>query len=75
MVDANTPVTGRTALLYEVSVYDHEAGEWVVSQAFSRAETMCADALLQSAVDAGHDDIRLRIHCTGSVEEDLARRS
>jgi len=73
MIDPNTPVTGRTALLYEVSVYDHEAREWVVSQAFGRLEAMSTDVVLQSVIDAGHDDIRLLIHCTGSADEGAGR--
>ena len=75
MIDANTAQTGRTALLYEVSVYDHEADAWLVSQAFSRAEALNTDAILQSAIDAGHDDIRLLVHCTGSAEEGLGHSS
>jgi hypothetical protein len=75
MIDANTAQTGRTALLYEVSVCDHEADDWVVSQAFSRAEALNTDAILQSAIDAGHDDIRLLVHCTGSTEEGIGHGS
>lgn len=68
MIHPNTPVTGRTTLLYQVSVYDHEAGQWVVSHAFSRVEEMSTDVVLQAVIDAGHDDIRLLIHCTGCVD-------
>ena len=75
MIDANTAQTGRTALLYELSVYDHEMHEWVVSRAFSRAEALNTDAILQSVIDAGHDDIKLLIHCTGSAEEGIGHGS
>jgi hypothetical protein len=56
-------------LLCEVSVYDHEAQRWVVFRPFERARDVAADPLLQSVIDAGHDDVRLLIHLTGSIDE------
>ena len=69
MLDPNTPVTGRTALFVEVEVRDNEAGIWSVWSSTDGLPSVDVDGLLQRAVDAGFDDVRAAVHCTGSVDE------
>ncbi len=69
MISSNTAVTGRTSLFHEVSIYDHEEDQWVVWLPCERACEVSADVLLQSAIDAGHDDIRLLVHVSGATGE------
>lgn len=69
MIGPSTNVTGRTRLFASVEAFDHERTTWVTSSSLADAAELSADALLQTAIDAGYDDIRLVLHVTGSPEE------
>jgi hypothetical protein len=71
VIDPNTAVTGRTTLFSSVMVFDHEREEWTTWLPVDQLRQASADALVQGAVDAGHDDIRLVLHVSGSREESL----
>lgn len=66
MIDSNTDVTGRTTLFTLVEVFDHEYETWATWVPLDAAAEVKADTLLQGAIDAGHDDIRLVLHVSGS---------
>jgi hypothetical protein len=69
MIDPATDMTGRTRLFASVEAFDHELQEWADWAFLDDAARMDADSLLQDAIDAGHDDIRLLLHVTGAREE------
>lgn len=69
MLDPNTPITGRTALFVEVEVHDHEVGTWTAWRTTERFRGVDVNVLLQQAIDAGFDDVRARVHNTGSLNE------
>ena len=69
MLDANTPITGRTALFVEVEVRDHEVGTWSLWSSTDRSQSEDVNVLLQRAIDAGFDDVRASVHNTGSLDD------
>ena len=69
MVSPNTAATGRTALFVEIEVCDHDVGGWTTWRPADRFECVDVDGLLQQAIDAGFDDVRVGIHSTGSADE------
>jgi hypothetical protein len=69
MLDPNTPITGRTTLFVEVDVRDHEVGEWTAWRSTDALPSVDVEVLLQAAIDAGFDDVRARVHNTGSSGE------
>lgn len=50
-----------------VEVLDHERGEWTSWLPVDARGAAGADDLVQDAVDAGWDDVRLVVHVTGGV--------
>jgi len=65
VIDPHTGATGRTRLFASVEVLDHEYDEWATWAFVDDAAQVNVEALLQDAVDAGHDDIRLVLHVAG----------
>jgi hypothetical protein len=71
VVNPNSAVTGRSSIYAEVSWFDHEEAAWIPCSNTERTREFNADGLLQAAINAGHDDVRLLMHITGSVERPL----
>ena len=69
MLNPNTPSTGRTPLFVEVDVIDHEAGAWSFWSSTDDSDVADVNALLQQAIDAGFDDVRVSVRNTGSVDD------
>jgi len=53
-----------------VEACDHEAGEWVEVAAAEPPDAVSPETLLQAAIDAGYDDVRMTVHVTGCVDPD-----
>ena len=66
MIDPRTAATGRATVYAAVEVCDHERGEWMEWLPADLVGAASADELVQRAVDAGHDDIRLVVHVSGA---------
>lgn len=69
VIDPNTAATGRTMVFSSVEVFDHEREEWTTWLPVDPLGDAGGDALVQGAVDAGNDDIRLVLHVSGSPGE------
>lgn len=65
MIDPNTVATGRTTVFSSVEVLDHEREEWTTFHPVDTRGTVRADDLVEDAVDAGWDDVRLVVHVSG----------
>ena len=68
MVNPNPDLTGRSSILSEVSCFNHEVEAWIPWSRTQRTSELNAGGLIQAAINAGHDDVRLILHVTGSVE-------
>ena len=69
MLDPRTSITGRTTLLVEVEVRDHELGRWSAWQSGEGLPGVDPDVLVQHAIAAGFDDVRAGVHNTGSLDD------
>jgi hypothetical protein len=69
MLNPNTPVTGRTELFVQVEVRDHEVGSWSVWSSTDESHGVDLNALLQKAIDAGFDDLRVIMHNTECLDD------
>ena len=69
MLDPNPAITGRIALFVEVEVRDHEAGTWRVLQSTDGLADVDVNTLMQTAIDAGFDDVRASVHNTGCLDD------
>lgn len=67
MIDPDTAATGRTTIFSLVEVLDHERGEWTTWLPLRARDVTSADALVQAAICAGWDDVRLVVHLTGGA--------
>jgi len=69
MLNPNHAITGRTALFVEVEVRDHEVGTWELWQSADGLADVDVNTLIQTAIDAGFDDVRASVHNTGSLDD------
>jgi len=69
MLNPNHAITGRTALFVEVEVRDHEVGTWELWQSADGLPDVDVNTLMQTAIDAGFDDVRASVHNTGSLDD------
>lgn len=67
MIDPDTAATGRTTIFSSVEVLDHDRGEWTTWLPLRARDATSADALVQAAICAGWDDVRLVVHLTGDA--------
>ncbi len=67
MIDAKPALTGRTTVFSSVEVLDHEREEWTTFLPIDARPAASAEDLVQEAIDAGWDDVRLVVHVTGDA--------